>query len=290
MRRDDLNRAAEAAYGQLVERIVTRLKREAGDVWAHFAAGVQGHPPGGFEEAARVAQDACLEAVRGCSESELGVLWRGSDALWKPAGEDPGNRAAWEEGVHRELYERVRYAAGEAVPNSGRIEEQGGHRLEAHFRFDADDLAFLSQVARRLASVAAQPGLAAEKAAAIRRAVAALKKLPEPTPAIAVRIEVTHRMGGHDFSESYRYTVVMDSEHIEIVSSGSQYDPAVGVSSFALESLEWRADGQSAQRGNRDIWLERLAYALTREYTVEVTSRDLRLSGDSRFSPDGAKV
>jgi len=290
MRRDDLNRAAEAAYGQLVERIVTRLKREAGEVWAHFAAGVQGDPSVPFEKAARVVQDACLEAVCGCSESELGVLWRGSDALWKPAGDDPGNRAAWEEGVHRELYERVRYAAGDAVPNSGRIEEPGKDRLEAHFRFDADDLAFLSQVARRLASVAAQPGLAAEKAAAIRRIVAALKKLPELTPAINVRIEVAHRMGGEDFSESYRYTVEMDPEHIEIASSGSQNDPTAGVSSFALESLEWRADGQSAQCGNRDIWLERLAYALTREYTVGVMTGDLRLSGDSRCSPDGARV
>jgi hypothetical protein len=41
--------------------------------------------------------------------------------------------------------------------------------------------------------------------------------------------------------------------------------------SFTLESLIWYADGQTAHQGNRDIWLERLAYALTRDYAVNVT-------------------
>jgi hypothetical protein len=150
-------------------------------------------------------------------------------------------------------------------------EEPGGDKLERGFRFDGYDLAFLSKVARRLAALAEQPSLAPEKAQAIRRAVAALQKLPEPTPEINVQIEVAHRMGGEDFSESYSYVVKLDPRRIEIRSSGSQYDPAVGSSSFGLESLEWRANGQTAHTGNRDTWLERLAYAAARDYTLNVT-------------------
>ncbi len=271
MKRNELDRATEAQYGQLVERIVARLKSQPGDVWSQFSAGIQGHDSVLFEEADRVVKEACLEAVRACSNPELGVLWRGSDALWTSTGDDPGIRAAWEEGVHRELYERVRYAAGEAALG-GDEEKRKKDEFQANFRFEADDLVFLQKVARRLASLTAKPGLAPEKAAAIRRAVAALKKLPGLTPGINVRIEVGHRMGGEEFSESYRYTVELDRQRIAIGASGSQHDPAVGTTSFTLESLKWYADGQTAHEGNRDIWLERLAYALTRDHTVNATS------------------
>ena len=145
------------------------------------------------------------------------------------------------------------------------------HEFEESFRFDHRDLAFLSKVARTLAPVAEHPGLAPEKADAIRRAAAALEKLPELTPEINVQIEVAHRMGGEDFSENYSYTIRLDQERIEIRSSGSQYDPAVGLNSFSLESLEWYANGNAAHQGNRDTWLERLAYALARDHTVNVT-------------------
>jgi len=137
-------------------------------------------------------------------------------------------------------------------------------------RFDSD-LAFLSEVARRLAPLAVRPGLPPEQAEAIGRAVAALQKLPELTPGINLQIEVAHRMGGEEFNESYSYLIKLDQQGAEIGSSGTQYDAAVGSNSFSLESLKWYADGHAEQQGNRDTWLERLAYALARDYTVNVT-------------------
>jgi hypothetical protein len=139
-------------------------------------------------------------------------------------------------------------------------------------RFDTD-LAFLSEVGRRLEPLAARPGLAPEKAEAIQHAVAALKNLPELTPGIDIQIEVAHRMGGEDFNESYSYLVKLHQQGVEIASSGTQYDAAAGSNSFSLESVKWYADGHSEQEGNRDTWLERLAYALGRDYTVNVTDR-----------------
>jgi hypothetical protein len=144
---------------------------------------------------------------------------------------------------------------------------------EDSFRFDDDDLRFLAEVARRLAPLTAQPDLAPEVAKMIGRAVAALKKLPELTPGIDVQIEVTHRMGGGGFSESYTYAIELDERRIEIDSSGSQFDAAAGSDSFSLESLKWYANGQTAYQGNRDTWLERLAYALARDYALKVTDK-----------------
>ena len=142
-------------------------------------------------------------------------------------------------------------------------------------RFDTD-LAFLSEVGRRLAPLAARPGLAPEKAKAIQRAVLALQKLPEMTPGIDIQIEVAHRMGDEEFNESYSYLVKLHQQGVEVASSGTQYDAAAGSNSFSLESLKWYADGHSEQEGNRDTWLERLAYALGRDYTLNVTD----ISGD----------
>ena len=151
-------------------------------------------------------------------------------------------------------------------------EEPRGDEPEERFRFD-NDLAFLSEVGRRLAPLAARPNLAPEDAKAIERAAAALKKLPELTPEIDVQIEVAHRMWGEEFSESYRYVIRLDQQGVEISSSGSQYGPAVGSDSFNLESLKWHATGQAEHKGNRDTWLERLSYALARNYTLNVTDR-----------------
>jgi hypothetical protein len=151
-------------------------------------------------------------------------------------------------------------------------EEPQGGEVEDRFRFD-DDLGFLSEVGRRLARVAAQPGLAPEKARAVARAAAALQKLPEMTPAIDVQIEVTHRMGNQDFSESYSYAIKVDPRRVEIGSTGSQCDPAAGSHSFSLESLTWYANGQVEYQGNRDTWLERLSYALARDYTLTVSGQ-----------------
>jgi hypothetical protein len=156
--------------------------------------------------------------------------------------------------------------AEERVPE----EPQAPDAAEEVCRFDTD-LAFLSEVGRRLAPLAAQLSLAPEKAQAIERAVAALKKLPELTPGIDIQIEIAHRMGGEEFNESYSYLIKLDQQGAEIGSSGTQYDAAVGSNSFSLESLKWYADGHAEQQGNRDTWLERLAYALARDYTVNVT-------------------
>jgi len=159
-----------------------------------------------------------------------------------------------------------RHDAEEVVPE----EPQELDAAEEVCRFDSD-LAFLSEVARRLAPVAARLGLAPEKAEAIERAVAALKKLPELTPGIDIQIEIAHRMGGEEFNESYSYLIKLNQQGAEIASSGTQYDAAAGSNSFSLESLKWYADGHAEQEGNRDTWLERLSYALARDYTVNVT-------------------
>ena len=151
-------------------------------------------------------------------------------------------------------------------------EEPGRDEFEECFRFD-NDLAFLAEVARRLARLAAQPGLDPEKAKGIDRAAAALKKLPELTPGIDVQIEIAHRMGGEEFSESYSYTVKIDPRRVEICSSGSQCDPAAGTNSFILESLTWHANGQVEYKGNRGTWLERVSYALARQHTLRVTDQ-----------------
>ena len=149
-------------------------------------------------------------------------------------------------------------------------EEPTGDAAEEVCRFETD-LAFLSEVGRRLAPLAARPGLAPEKARAIERAVAALQRLPELTPGFDIQIEVAHRMGGEDFNECYSYLIKLDQQGAEIRSSGTQYDAAAGSNSFSLESFQWYADGHSEQQGNRDTWLERLAYALARDYTLNVT-------------------
>ena len=141
-------------------------------------------------------------------------------------------------------------------------------------RFETEG-AFLAEVGRRIAPLAALPGLAPEKAQAIERAVAALQKLPELTPGINLQIEVTHGMGDDDFRESYSYLIKLDAQGVEINSTGSQSGAAVEPNSFSLESLKWYPDGHSDQKGNRDTWLERLEYALGRDYTLNVTDESL---------------
>jgi hypothetical protein len=141
-------------------------------------------------------------------------------------------------------------------------------------RFETE-VAFLAEVGRRIAPLAALPGLAPEKAQAIERAVAALQKLPELTPGINLQIEVTHRMGDDDFRESYSYLIKLDAQGVEINSTGSQSGTSVEPNSFSLESLKWYPDGHSDQKGNRDTWLERLEYALGRDYTLNVTDESL---------------
>ena len=153
------------------------------------------------------------------------------------------------------------------------MEEPKRDEIEESFRFDDDDLVFLAKVARGLTPLTAKPGLAPEEVKTIVRAVTALKKLPELTPGFDIQIEVAHRMGGEEFSESYSYLIRLDQQAVEISSSGSQYDPAVGSDSFSLESLKWYANGQTAHQGNRDTWLERLSYALARDHALNVTDK-----------------
>jgi len=160
-------------------------------------------------------------------------------------------------------------SAGDAGLGGDEKKDPQGDEFEDRFRFDSD-LAFLAEVGRRLAPLAARPSLTPEKAKALERAVAALKKLPELTPGIDIQIEVAHRMGGEEFSETYSYLIKLNQQGVEVGSSGSQYDAAVGSNSFTLESLKWHADGRTEHKGNRDTWLERLSYALARGYTVNV--------------------
>jgi len=264
MKRYEVARVTEAKYRDYVELIVARLKSLP------------------EEEADRQVEQICLETVRSCSEPELKLLWFGSDAVLEHKDDNPGSRADLEQGVLKELQGRVRYAAGDASPEGDEKGEPSGGETAASFRFAGDDLVFLSKVARSLALLTAQPDIAPEKAKAVRRAVAALRKLPGLTPGINVQIEVAHRMGGGGFSESYSYKIKLDRQRIEISSSGSQSDPAVGSEFFTLESLQWFANGQAEHNGNRDTWLERLAYALARGYTLHVTDE----SGDKGTGTD----
>jgi len=270
MKRYDVDRLAEAKYRGCVEQIVARLKGLPGDVWSQFAACIQCGEPAVSEEIGQQLRQACQEVIGTCSPPDLELLWLGSDALWKRKDEGPGSRTDWESGVLKELQERVRYAAGEG----GLADERNGPAVaqpEQNFRFEADDLVFLSRLAWRLGTLTAQPGLAPKDAAAVRRVVAALKRLPQLTPGLDVQIEVSHGMGGEGFRESYCYGIKVDPQRIELSSSGTQGDPAVESNSFTLESLQWYANGQAQHQGNRDIWMERLAYALGRKYSVKVT-------------------
>src|SRR2546427_509584 len=80
-----------------------------------------------------------------------------------------------------------------------------------------------AEVAKTLARLTVQPNLPPAEVMAVRRAVAALKKLPGLTPEINVQIEVSHRVGDEGFSESCSCTINLDPEQIEISSGGSQY-------------------------------------------------------------------
>jgi hypothetical protein len=268
-----VDRTTELKYRDCVQQVVARLKTEPGGVWSRFAGGIQRGEP--LEETDPLVEQMCLEAVSSCPEPELRLLWLGTDALWKPDADNPDSRASWEGDVVRELYERVRYAAGDAGLDGDEKREPEGEAAEARFRFDEYDMAFLANVARRLMSLIARPGLTPKDAAAIRRAVAALNRLPEVTAGTNVRVEIGHRMGDEALSESYRYTIALEEGRIAITSSGSQHDPTTGTHAFDLESVEWGADGQIVHKGNRDSWLERLIYALGRDYTLRVTDESV---------------
>jgi hypothetical protein len=275
----DADRMTELKYHDYVQEIIARLKSLPGGVWSCFSGGIQSGESVPVEGPDPVVEQMCREVIGSCPEPELKLLWLGTEALWNPDDENPDSRTVWEAGVVKELYERVRYAAGDAALDGDEKEGPGGNASEARFRFDEDELVFLSKVARQLVLLTARRGLTPEQAKAIRRAVAALKRLPEPTLGIDVLIEVSHRMGNEEFRESYRYVIKLEEERIAITSSGSQQGLAVGTNSFALESLEWQADGQTAQQGSRDAWLERLAYALGRDYTLNVTDESGGKSG-----------
>lgn len=281
----DADRMTELKYGDYVQQVIARMKSLPEGVWSCFAGRTQSGDSAPVEGPDPVVEQICREVIGSCPEPELKLLWLGTEALWKPDDENPDSRAVWEEGVVRELYERVTYAAGDAALDGDEKEEPGGIASEARFRFDEDELAFLSKVARQLVLLTARRGVTPEQAKAIRRAVAALKRLPEPSRGIDVLIEVSHRMGSEEFSEHYLYTIALEQERIAITSSGSQHDPRTGTNSFDLESFEWRADGQIAQKGDRDPWLERLAYALGRDYTLNVTDKSVSGASGSQAPP-----
>jgi hypothetical protein len=90
------------------------------------------------------------------------------------------------------------------------------------------------------------------------------------------------------FSESDRYTITLEQERIVINSSGSQPDPRTGTNSFELVSVEWGADGEIAHRGQRDAWLERLAYALGGDYTLRVADESVAGATGSLAPPSEA--
>jgi hypothetical protein len=275
-----VDRSVELKYRDCVEQIVGRLQSQPGEVWSRFAGAIRSGRGAAFEAPDLLVEQLCLEAVRACPEPELRLLWLGTEAPWKRGdAENPDSRTGWEEGVVKELYQRVRYAAGEVGLEAGELEEPAAGATEVRFCLDEDDLVFLSKVARQLAQLTDRPGLASEQSRAIRRAVDALKRLPSSTPGLDVEIEVSHRMGSEEFRETYRYVIKLGQTQVAISSSGTQGRPGAGTSSFDLESMEWQADGQSAHKGSRDSWLERLMYALGRDYTLSVTGGSVRGGG-----------
>jgi hypothetical protein len=212
-----------------------------------------------------------LSPVRGMRQTEVGLkyvvepqlelLWFGSDSIWDHDEDKPSNKTEWEEGVLKELHQRVGNAAADQDLDEDGDEEEEEDGSEEGFCFNDDDLFFFSEVAKTLARVTAQPNLPPEEVMATRRAIAALKKLPALTPEINVQIEVAHRVGDQGFSESCSCTINLDPEQIEISSGGSQYDPAVGSDSYGLEPFQWYATGGAERKGDRDRglsgWLTR---------------------------------
>lgn len=268
------DRASELKYQELARQVITRLQGPPEGAWPRFAAAVRGGDASALEGLDPVVAQACLDAIASCPESELRLLWLGTDSLWKQADEENADdRARWEDGVVKELYQRVRYAAG--GPEDAEPEQPPPAEDERRLCLDEDDLAFLSKVARQLALRAARPGLDPEQAGVIRRAVEALRRLPDPTRGLDVAVEIAHRMGDEEFSETYRYGIALGTGRVALTSIGTQDRRGAGATSFELESLEWRADGQSTHRGSRDSWLERLIYALGRDHTLTVADREI---------------
>ena len=132
MNRHEVDRAADSKYRDCVERTIATLKSLPEDVWPHFVDDIQKGEPYVFEEAHRLVEQTCLDAIRACSDRELKLLWFGSDALWERQGDNPSSRAAWEKGVLKELHQRVKYAAGDAAPD-GEEREKGDANNEFLF-------------------------------------------------------------------------------------------------------------------------------------------------------------
>src|ERR1035437_2658345 len=281
MKRRDVDRIINAKYQVYAEQVIERLKGLPGDVWVHFAADIQRGESFLFEEADRLVEQVCMEHMRSCSSPELELLWFGSDSHWDHDDDTPSSDTEWAEGVLKELHQRVINAAGnedldEDEDDEEEAEESGSlfadeEAKESGIHFDDDDVIFLSEVAQTLARLVTQPSLAPEESKAVRRAIAALKRLPDLTPEINVQIEVAHRVSQEGFSESCICTINLDPGQIEISSGGSQCDPAVGSDSYSSESFEWYASGKVARKGDADMWLDRLAYVLSCDNTVYVT-------------------
>ncbi|MCC6393112.1 MAG: hypothetical protein IT167_21105 [Bryobacterales bacterium] len=171
-----------------------------------------------------------------------------------------------EDGVAAELFQRVT-----SVADAEDLEEDQEDE-EENYEFEEEDVFFFAEVARVLDRPATFEGLSPEDTRTVKKVIEALKRLPEWTPNIDIRIEIAHRAGDNaGFSESCACVIALSAEQIEISAGGIQYDPAVGSDSISHESFEWFPGGACERNGNADTWLERLVYALDSEHSTDVT-------------------
>ncbi|MCL4849813.1 MAG: hypothetical protein KJZ78_00340 [Bryobacteraceae bacterium] len=269
MKRRDVERIIETKLEELASGIINRLKELPGDVWVGYAADLQRGQSLFFEEYERLLESECSRAVGGLSSADLELLWFATDSYWDHDDDKPSGRGIWEDGVAADLFRRVTSAADAEDLDEDDDEDD---EEEERYEFDEEDLLFFSDVAKVLDRPETFRGLSPKDSGSVRSLIDALRRLPEWTPEIDIRLEVSHRVGDDaGFSESCACVVALSSEQIEISAGGSQYDPAVGSDSISHESFEWYPGSVSEKNGSTDTWLERLIYALDSEHSTDVT-------------------
>lgn len=265
MKRADIERIIDAKLDELANKVISRLKELPGDVWVGYAADLQRGHSIVFDEYERLLDSECSHLVRAVSSPDLELLWFKTESYWEHDEDKPSGRWIWEEGVTAELFRRVTSVADEE-----NLEEEEDE--EEKYEFDEEDLFFFGEVARVLDRPVTFEGLSPEEKRSVQKAIDAMRRLPEWSPNIDIRIEIAQRVGDDvGFSESCGCVVYLSAEQIEISAGGSQYDPAVGSDSISHESFEWFPGCACERNGDMDTWLARLAYALDSEHSIDVS-------------------
>jgi hypothetical protein len=202
----------------------------------------------------------CNRLVQSLPSAELELLWYGSEACWDHDDSKPSRQHDWEDGVNRELYQRVCNAAAN-LDLDERDEE------ESRFSISVDESCFLSDVAEMLGEAATLEHLSPEEVKALKRTIGALKSMPNITPGIDVRVEIEHILGAGESHETRCCVVEINSEHLEV---SSQYGNSLCSDTTQIDSFEWFPDGESERSGDSDDWLGLLSYILVTDPKFEI--------------------